>query len=74
MSSAVSDFEQTKAWRCDTLSNMSGEIHIHKVEQDGEDGLIVTFSDGTSCGYIVDELLELRPIREMVMETVPAAD
>jgi len=51
---------------------MSGEIHILKVEQDGEDGLIVTFSDGTTCGYVVEELLEIRPIREAVKETAPA--
>ena len=53
---------------------MAGEIHILKVETDGEDGLIVTFSDGTICGYVVEELLELRPIREAVEETAPAAD
>ena len=31
---------------------------------DGDDGLIVTFSDGTSTGYVAEELLELRPCRE----------
>jgi hypothetical protein len=43
---------------------MTGEIHILEVEKDGEDGLIVTFSDGTVGGCVVEELLELRPIRE----------
>jgi len=31
---------------------------------DGKDGVFVTFSDGTSAGYVVEELLELRPKRE----------
>jgi hypothetical protein len=53
---------------------MSGEIHILEVEQDGEDGLIVTFSDGTTCGYVVEELLDLRPIREAVKEIPPPSD
>ena len=33
---------------------------------DGHDGLVVTFSDMTTGGYVVEELLELRPIRERV--------
>ena len=49
---------------------MGNGIHILKVEKDGEDGLIVTFSDGTIGGYVVEELLLLRPIREAVKETV----
>jgi len=68
----MTNIEQTPARKWDRLSNMSGEIHILKVEQDGEDGLIVTFSDGTTCGYVVEELLEIRPIREAVKETAPA--
>jgi hypothetical protein len=36
---------------------------ISSVEQDGDDGLIVTFSDGTAAGYVVEELLDLRPVR-----------
>jgi hypothetical protein len=47
---------------------MAKEIRILKVEKDGEDGLIVTFSDGTIGGYVVEELLLLRPIREAVKE------
>jgi hypothetical protein len=43
---------------------MAGEIRIVEVEKDGEDGLIVTFSDGTVGGCVVEELLELRPVRE----------
>jgi hypothetical protein len=45
---------------------MSKETHILKVEQDGDDGLIVTFSDETHAGYVVEELLAQRPIRERV--------
>ncbi len=51
---------------------MAEETRIDKVEKDGEDGLIVTFSDGTVGGYVVEELLEIRPIREPVKEA-PAA-
>jgi hypothetical protein len=39
-------------------------IRILTVERDGEDGLIVMFSDGTTGAYVVEELLELRPHRE----------
>jgi hypothetical protein len=45
--------------------------HILRVEKDSEDGLIVTFSDGTIAGYVVEELLLLRPNRERV--EVPVA-
>jgi hypothetical protein len=45
---------------------MTDNIKILNVEKDGEDGLIVTFSDGTIGGYVVEELLQLRPIREAV--------
>ena len=38
-------------------------IEIVRVELDGKDGVLVTFSDGTTAGYVVEELLELRPIR-----------
>jgi len=41
---------------------MSVEIYMLAVELDGNDGLIVTFSDGTTGGYVVEELLQLRPI------------
>jgi hypothetical protein len=41
-------------------------LQILTAEKDGEDGLIVTFSDGTTAGYIAEELVSLRPIREKV--------
>ena len=37
-------------------------IRILTVERD-DDGLVITFSDGTTAGYLVDELLDLRPHR-----------
>ena len=33
-------------------------IEIVKVEQEGPDGVLVTFSDGTIAGYVVEELLD----------------
>ena len=36
---------------------------IETVEKDDDDGVLVTFSDGTSAGYVVEELLLLRPNR-----------
>jgi hypothetical protein len=45
---------------------MASDVSILNVEKDGEDGLIVTFSDGTTGGYVVEELLSLRPVREAV--------
>ncbi len=41
-------------------------IRILTTELDGDDGLIVTFSDGTTGAYVIEELLELRPIRQRV--------
>jgi len=42
------------------------------LEKDGDDGVIVTFSDGTWGAYVVEELLELRPYRESVInKTIP---
>ena len=46
-------------------------IRILATEPDGDDGLIVTFSDGTTGAYVVEELLELRPIRERVKASKP---
>jgi hypothetical protein len=66
----VSKVEQLAAWQRGILFAMAKEIRILKVEKDGEDGVIVTFSDGTLAGYVVDELLLLRPIREVVKEPV----
>jgi hypothetical protein len=50
---------------------MVNAIKILTVEQDGDDGVIVTFSDGTTAGYVVEELLELRPHREPIVTPSP---
>ncbi len=41
-------------------------VQIVNIEQDGPDGILVTFSDGTIAGYVAEELIELRPVRERV--------
>ena len=48
------------------MSKTETSINIVKIEKDSADGVLVTFSDGTVAGYIVEELLMLRPIRESV--------
>jgi hypothetical protein len=49
---------------CNSLL-VNGEIEILAVELDGHDGLLVTFSDGTVGGYLVEELPELRPVKKV---------
>ena len=41
-------------------------MQIVNVQQDGPDGILVTFSDGTIAGYVAEELIELRPFRDVV--------
>lgn len=53
----------------DRFTHMTKEIEILHIEQDGPHGLIATFSDGTSEGYTVEELVELRPHRLPVVAT-----
>jgi hypothetical protein len=62
----MSNIRQMAAGQQGTLFLMASSVTILNVEKDGEDGLIVTFSDGTIGGYVVEELLQLRPIRETV--------
>jgi hypothetical protein len=45
---------------------MTQDIGIVNVERDGDDGVIVTFSDGTADGYLAEELLEWRPCRQIL--------
>jgi hypothetical protein len=52
---------------------MKEEIQIVSIEQDGDEGLIVTFSDRTTAAYIAEELLELRPHRETVSQPITAS-
>ena len=49
--------------------DMAIGVHVVVVEKGGEDGVVVTFSDGTVAGYNVEELLSLRPIRETLKES-----
>jgi hypothetical protein len=44
---------------------MRDSVSIITAKRDGDDGLIVTFSDGTITGYVAEELLDLRPYREL---------
>jgi hypothetical protein len=44
---------------------MCKNVEIVNVEQDGKDGVIIVFSDGTQGAYVVEELLGLRPSREV---------
>jgi thiamine phosphate synthase YjbQ (UPF0047 family) len=48
-----------------TLLPMRSLIKIVSVERDGDDGLVVLFSDGTTGAFVVEELLELRPQRDL---------
>jgi hypothetical protein len=48
-------------------------MKILATEHDGDDGLIVTFSDGTAGAYVVEELMALRPFREPVKTLKPEA-
>jgi len=50
---------------CSKVFLMREPIEILTVEKDDGDGLITTFSDGTTAGYVAEELLELRPKREL---------
>jgi hypothetical protein len=60
----VTNSDQFEVVEAATLVAMSENLVIVSVELDGEDGLIVTFSDGTEGAYVVEELVALRPIRE----------
>jgi hypothetical protein len=53
---------------------MTCDIRVLTTELDAGDGLIVTFSDGTTSGYVAEELLELRPYRELTAPLVRALD
>jgi hypothetical protein len=52
---------------------MNHPISMLAVQLDSDDGLVVTFSDGTTTGYVVEELLDLRPHREPI-ELYPITD
>jgi hypothetical protein len=56
--------EQHRCRLADSVLIMRKIIKIVRVEKDGDDGMIVNFSDKTSGAYVAEELLELRPHRE----------
>ena len=45
---------------------MADDTRIVSAKLEGEYGLIVTFTDGIEDAYTVEELLELRPFRDLV--------
>jgi hypothetical protein len=55
---------------------MEDIVRLLAAELDGDDGLVVTFSDGTTDAYVAEELLELRPYRERLrsknLHNIPA--
>jgi hypothetical protein len=48
---------------------MREAIQILTVQKDDGDGMITTFSDGTTAGYVAEELLELKPKRELTEDS-----
>ena len=43
---------------------MQDQIRLLAVSLDGDDGVVVAFSDGTTDAFVAEELLALRPFRE----------
>jgi DUF971 family protein len=62
----VSNPEQSAIRQEARLNTMVENTRIVSAELQGEYGLIVTFTDGTEDAYTVEELLELRPCRDLV--------
>jgi hypothetical protein len=59
----VSNIGQTSSFLKNSVLLMAEPIEILTAEIES-DGLIVTFCDGTVTGYVVEELINLRPYRE----------
>ena len=53
---------------------MANPITILTAEIEDPDGLILTFSDGTTAAFLVEEMLELRPYRESLEDAQETAD
>ena len=68
ISQRVSNADRAEFRNRGRIAPMSDKTRILKVEKDSDDGLLVTFSDGTRAGYVVEELLALRPGRERLEE------
>jgi len=47
---------------------MAKPTRILTVERDSDDGIFVTFTDGTTAGYVIEELLEMRRYREQTYD------
>jgi hypothetical protein len=47
---------------------MTENTRFVSAKLEGEYGLVVRFTDGTEDAYTVEELLELRPCRDLVRE------
>jgi hypothetical protein len=71
----VSKIERTRDCKWGILFGMgkhsqgsnNEHLKILSAEKDGEDGVLIKFSDGTITGYVPEELLRLRPVRESVV-------
>lgn len=63
---SLSNIEQSRSVDLKYCVAMDALTKIVRVEVEGDDGLIVTFSDATVAAYVVEELLELRPHRESI--------
>jgi hypothetical protein len=64
----VSNSEQSPIFPMCNSRRVNDGIHVLAVELDGDVGLVVTFSDGTTGGYVIEELLQLGPVRERVKQ------
>ena len=64
----VSEIERTADFLMKTIPVMPDDIRMLSVELERIDGLIINFLDGTTAGYVVEELLEFRPSRKPVPE------
>ncbi len=53
---------------------MVDPITILTAEIEDPDGLILTFSDGTTAAFLVEEMLDLRPYRESMEDAQETAD
>ncbi len=65
----VSRIGQRAGAQTGKVAVMTEPTRILSAERDDGDGLIVTFSDGTTAGYVAEELLELRRYREPVEQS-----
>jgi hypothetical protein len=56
--------EQRGHWLADRVHVMKKIVKIVHVEIDGDDGVIVDFSDDTTTAFATEEFLSLRPYRD----------